>query len=430
MPEAGDSRQDLARWKKKQPVHRTVSQICPPPRRPLTVADIRPGMENERLGVVRDSMFQNPLIVKAELGKPRERSCSLPGLDFNYGLYIRGLDGGVPEAIGHWNVFKQQPTCPQELTRNYIAMNRGAVKAGLVTARENILYRQLNDIRISDKDDRRLKKEAPSLPPDMTYGIQARTFAEEALGRCLLTECTMAVKPATAPSAESLVHPWSLSGPQPPDEDTQAWRKKRPNKCRDCANLPLVALLALHQAVSLSFGLDVLDSSFPMTRPGRHTCWCVRGSSAPRRRGSRRLSRDLLSTEQTPVVLPRVHAVCDPSSLPAGVSRPSTPLFDLLQHRYQQLWVQEQKATQKAIKLEKKQKVILGKLYETRSNHLRKYKPPVKLDALWHMPHFRKVGPHLDTFPTEADRQRAFKAHHEEYAVRQGTLRMGNYTHP
>lgn len=31
--------------------------------------------------------------------------------------------------------------------------------------------------------------------------------------------------------------------------------------------------------------------------------------------------------------------------------------IDLLQHRYQQLWVQEQKATQKAIKLEKKHKV-------------------------------------------------------------------------
>lgn len=37
--------------------------------------------------------------------------------------------------------------------------------------------------------------------------------------------------------------------------------------------------------------------------------------------------------------------------------RPSTPLFDLLQNRYQQLWVQEQKATQKAIHLGKKQKV-------------------------------------------------------------------------
>lgn len=263
-------------------MRRTVSQICPPPRRPLTVADIRPGMENQRLGVVRDSMFQNPLIVKAELGKPRERSCSLPGINFNYGLYIRGLDGGVPEAIGHWNVFKQQPTCPHELTRNYIAMNRGAVKAGLVTARENMLYRELNDIRISDQEDRR-QKEPPSAPPNVTFGIR---------------------------------------------------------------------------------------------------------------------------------------------------SRPSTPFFDLLQHRYQQLWVQEQKATQQAIKMEKKQKVILGKLYETRSSQLRKYKPPVKLDALWHMPHFQKVGPHLATFPTEADRQRALKAHQEEYAVRQGTLRMGNYTHP
>ncbi|XP_064227799.1 cilia- and flagella-associated protein 77 isoform X1 [Aotus nancymaae] len=320
MPEARSSRQDLTRWKEQQqPVRRTVSQICPPPRRPLTVADIRPGMENERLGVVRDSMFQNPLIVKAtgpasvgtscsvyessavqkvipslaghhikggsqaELGKPRERSCSLPGINFNYGLYIRGLDGGVPEAIGRWNVFKQQPTCPHELTRNYIAMNRGAVKAGLVTARENFLYRQLNDIRIGDEDDRRLKKEPPSLPPNMTFGIRAR---------------------------------------------------------------------------------------------------------------------------------------------------PSTPFFDLLQHRYLQLWVQEQKAAQKAIKLEKKQKVILGKLYETRSSQLRKYKPPVKLDTLWHMPHFQKVGRHLDTFPTEADRQRALKAHREECAVRQGTLRMGNYTHP
>ncbi|VCX43012.1 unnamed protein product, partial [Gulo gulo] len=220
---------------------------------------------------------------QAELGKPRERSCSLPGLDFNYGLYTRGLDGGVPAAIGHWNVFKQQPTCPHELTRNYIAMNRGAVKAGLVTARENFLYRQLNDIRISDQEDRHVKKELPSLPPNMTFGTPAR---------------------------------------------------------------------------------------------------------------------------------------------------PSTPFFDLLQHRYQQLWVQEQKATQKAIKLEKKHKVILGKLYETRSSQLRKYKPPVKLDALWHMPHFQKVRPHLSTFPTEADRQRALRAHQDEHAVRQGTLRMGNYTHP
>lgn len=80
----------------------------------------------------------------------------------------------LPSALGHWNVFKQQPTCPHELTRNYVAMNRGAVKAGLVTARENFLYRRLNDIRISDQDDRHVKKEMPSLPPNMTFGVVAR----------------------------------------------------------------------------------------------------------------------------------------------------------------------------------------------------------------------------------------------------------------
>lgn len=86
MPEAKSSRPDPLRWT-KQPVRRSVSQICPPPRRPLTVADIRPGMENERLGVVRDSMFQNPLIVKVRAlssspltERPFVRGCPRPAL--------------------------------------------------------------------------------------------------------------------------------------------------------------------------------------------------------------------------------------------------------------------------------------------------------------------------------------------------------------
>ncbi|XP_004613495.2 cilia- and flagella-associated protein 77 [Sorex araneus] len=283
MPAAQSPREQPKPWKKPPPPRRTVSQICPPPRRPLTVADIRPGMENERLGVVRDSMLQNPLIVKPELGKPRERSCSLPGLDFSYGLYVRGLDGGVPEALGHWNEYKQPPTCPQKLARNYIAMNRRALKTGLVTARETFLYHQLNNIRISDQNERPVKREAPAPPPNMTFGMPAR---------------------------------------------------------------------------------------------------------------------------------------------------PSTPLFDLLRHQYQRLWAQEQAAARKAIKLERKHKVNLGKLYETRSCQLRRYQPPVQSHSLWHLPRFQKVGAQLDTFPTEADRQRALRAHAQERAVRQGALRLGNYTQP
>lgn len=79
MPEARTSCHDLTRWKKKPPVRRTVSQICPPPQRPLTVADIQPAMENERLRVVRDSMFQNPLSHRQGEPPPRPSpSCARP----------------------------------------------------------------------------------------------------------------------------------------------------------------------------------------------------------------------------------------------------------------------------------------------------------------------------------------------------------------
>lgn len=79
----------------------------------------------------------------------------------------------LPSALGHWNEYKQPPTCPQQLAKNYIAINRRALKAGLVTARETFLYHRLNNIRVSDQNDRPVK-EAPSLPPDMTFGMPSR----------------------------------------------------------------------------------------------------------------------------------------------------------------------------------------------------------------------------------------------------------------
>uniref|UniRef100_A0A8D1KG43 Uncharacterized protein n=1 Tax=Sus scrofa TaxID=9823 RepID=A0A8D1KG43_PIG len=103
MPEARSSSQDLMRWKKKPPVRRTVSQICPPPRRPLTVADIRPGMENDRLGVVRDSMFQNPLIVKGSVSlkiRAVPQTPAVEGAGHNHGFSHRYLSEGqeLPRA--------------------------------------------------------------------------------------------------------------------------------------------------------------------------------------------------------------------------------------------------------------------------------------------------------------------------------------------
>ncbi|XP_019331495.1 cilia- and flagella-associated protein 77 isoform X1 [Alligator mississippiensis] len=122
--------------------------------------------------ILRISQTYVPLL--PELGKPRRSSYALPGPDFTYGLCIRGTDGGVPEAIGHWHAMKPRPPSLRERPRNYIAMNRGALKAGYVTAREFNLYRHVKDIRCKEEDGSRFKKAPPSLPPDMTFGITAR----------------------------------------------------------------------------------------------------------------------------------------------------------------------------------------------------------------------------------------------------------------
>ncbi|XP_035197597.1 cilia- and flagella-associated protein 77 [Oxyura jamaicensis] len=145
-----------------------------PPRRPLCLAEVEAGSENERLGVARDSMLRNPLILKAELGKPQRNCYTLPGFDFSYGLYIERTDGGVPEAIGHWNTIKPRTDLAPNMPRDFITMNRGALKAGYTTAREFNLYYKAKDIRRKDDEYSRFKRSPPKVPADMTYGIPAR----------------------------------------------------------------------------------------------------------------------------------------------------------------------------------------------------------------------------------------------------------------
>ncbi|XP_061867777.1 cilia- and flagella-associated protein 77 isoform X2 [Colius striatus] len=151
-----------------------ASGSAAPPRRPLTLADVEPGSENERLGVARDSMLRNPRILKAELGKPQRNCYTLPGFDFSYGLYSQRMDGGVPEAIGQWNTVKPSPPSVQNTPRDFITMNRGALKAGYTTAHEFNLYYKAKDIRCKPEEYIHLKRDPPKVPADMTYGITTR----------------------------------------------------------------------------------------------------------------------------------------------------------------------------------------------------------------------------------------------------------------
>ncbi|NXN81972.1 CFA77 protein, partial [Bombycilla garrulus] len=105
-----------------------------------------------------------------ELGKPKRNCYSLPGPDFTYGIYMPKRDGGVPEAICHWDSVKSKPY-KRVMPRDFVALGCKAVDEGCTTAREFALYYKFKDIRCKDKNILRYGGKAP---PGMTFGKPSR----------------------------------------------------------------------------------------------------------------------------------------------------------------------------------------------------------------------------------------------------------------
>ncbi|KAG8447591.1 hypothetical protein GDO86_014917 [Hymenochirus boettgeri] len=216
---------------------------------------------------------------EAELGRTRKTTYPLPGPDFTYGVnsYIR--EGGVALALGQWSTIEAKAGT-RKLEPHYIALNREAVKSGLVTAHEHQVYRNHHQIWRALPEDR-TKSQGDSLPANMTFGIS---------------------------------------------------------------------------------------------------------------------------------------------------TRPSTPIGDLLEHRYRHLWIEQQRGAQETLQLQSKEKVKKSKVQHTRASILRKHHPQEEPPPLWHLPRFDKVGPHLDTFQSPEIRQKAFIAHNSESAARRGLNGQGVYS--
>lgn len=99
------------------------------------------------------------------------------------------------------------------------------------------------------------------------------------------------------------------------------------------------------------------------------------------------------------------------------IFRPATPIHDLLEHRYQDRWVNERRSLELSKRkkdhskvdivsnnnnycftvehllcdihgLFLQQKLVPGQVYDTRASILRSYQVPVELAPLWHMPKF------------------------------------------
>lgn len=109
-------------------------------------------------------------------------------------------------------------------------------------------------------------------------------------------------------------------------------------------------------------------------------------------------------------------------------TKPSTPVFELLGHKYQDRWLEERKKAEELLRARQVQKRhVEGNMYETRASLLRKHQPPVEKPPLWHMRRFERVPGKLETFRTESLRTNAFQHHATDCTSRTGVFGHGIY---
>lgn len=111
--------------------------------------------------------------------------------------------------------------------------------------------------------------------------------------------------------------------------------------------------------------------------------------------------------------------------------RPSTPINEVLEHKYLHDWLNEMQ-TQEALRIAAKKeatKAISG-AYHTKSSWLKNAKIAVDEKPLWKMPRFRNVEAAVDSFRTFGQRQKALSATSLDRVPRQGVnaFKQGIYT--
>ncbi|XP_061749734.1 cilia- and flagella-associated protein 77 [Nerophis ophidion] len=132
-----------------------------------------------RLGVVRESMLTNPLLIKARVGQIGSRGLYIPGPDFTCGACSTQGDGGVAEVLSGWRVqSKQQSSAPRKpRTPDFVALNRDAARCGLVTAKQLKEYRAQRAKQDPVPKVQRARTSPHPAIPDITFGISTTRSA-------------------------------------------------------------------------------------------------------------------------------------------------------------------------------------------------------------------------------------------------------------
>lgn len=128
------------------------------------------------LGLHRETMLSNELLLRDKVGQPRTRGFYLPGGGFTYGRPNDKRDFTAADALRGWGGgVSSLPIDTKEAQpgRDFKGLNRAAVSAGLVTSGENYEYRATHDIRIQPSTKKE-KARTRRLPPTMVFGLPTR----------------------------------------------------------------------------------------------------------------------------------------------------------------------------------------------------------------------------------------------------------------
>lgn len=112
-------------------------------------------------------------------------------------------------------------------------------------------------------------------------------------------------------------------------------------------------------------------------------------------------------------------------------NRPTTPLAEVLEHKYLKDWLREQERNEcKKVEARVEETKVISGAYHTKSSWLKNAKIPVEERPLWKMARFRNVEAAVDTFRTQPARARALSAHAYDSIPRKGAnvFNQGNYT--
>lgn len=110
--------------------------------------NLGPTLSELRIGIQRETMKKNPLILKPRVGRVFKRGLWLPEDNFTYGQRNITSDGGTAEAMC-WNIKTEQNPrrridAPE---KDFVKLNKYAATAGLTTAKQQSGFRLAHDYR-------------------------------------------------------------------------------------------------------------------------------------------------------------------------------------------------------------------------------------------------------------------------------------------